>query len=232
MNVFPPSQFFPPAEAADRRGLIGFGGELTPQWLIDAYRHGIFPWPTQDGMLAWWSPDPRAVIEFDQLHVSHRLMRTIRSGRFRATCDRAFAAVMQGCATAQDRSHATWITPEVIAAYQRLHRLGVAHSVEVWHAGELAGGVYGVAFGAMFAAESMFYAERDASKVALVHLVDHLRARGYQLLDIQQLTAHTARLGATTIPRQSFLDRVVAAIDQPVSFGDHLEVPQDENAKC
>ena len=99
MNVFLPSQFFPPAEAADRRGLIGFGGELTPQWLIDAYRHGIFPWPTQDGALAWWSPDPRAVIEFDAFHVSQRLTRTMRSGRFHATCDRAFGAVMEGCAT-------------------------------------------------------------------------------------------------------------------------------------
>jgi len=223
MNVFLPSQFFPPAEAADRRGLIGFGGELTPQWLIDAYRHGIFPWPTQDGALAWWSPDPRAVIEFDALHVSQRLTRTMRSGRFHATCDRAFGAVMEGCATAQDRARATWITPEVLMAYHRLHRLGVAHSLEVWHAGELAGGVYGVAIGAMFAAESMFYAARDASKVALVHLVNHLRARGYQLLDIQQLTPHTARLGATNIPRNIFLGRVAEAVDQPVTFGNCLE---------
>src|SRR6185437_4242019 len=123
MSTFPPSQFFPPAESADYRGLIGLGGELSPQWLIDAYRHGIFPWPTQDGVLAWWSPDPRAIIEFDDLHVSRRLAQTIRGNQFHVTCDRAFSAVMEGCATAQQRAEATWITPDVLVAYDRLHRL-------------------------------------------------------------------------------------------------------------
>jgi len=223
MSSFPPSQFFPPAESADYRGLIGVGGELSTEWLLDAYRHGIFPWPTRDELLAWWSPDPRAVIEFEALHVSHKLARTLRSNRFTTTCDRAFTAVMEGCASAQQRAEATWITPSIIAAYARLHQLGVAHSVEVWHDGELAGGVYGVGLGAMFAAESMFYRQSNASKVALVRLVRHLQARGYQLLDVQQLTPHTARLGAGEISRARFLERLAVALKAGTTFGRQLE---------
>lgn len=218
--------FFPPPEVADRRGLIGVGGLLEPEWLLDAYRHGIFPWPTHDGFLAWWSPDPRAVIELDGLHIPRRLARTCRQGLFHVTCDRSFEAVMHGCATAQDRSQGTWITPEMLAAYVQLHAMGYAHSIETWRGGELAGGIYGVAIGGMFAAESMFYHVRDASKVALVHLVAHLRGRGYTLLDVQQRTAHTARLGARTIRRSTFLRRLAEAIVLPVTFGDRLALTE------
>jgi leucyl/phenylalanyl-tRNA--protein transferase len=223
MTLFAPSRFFPAAETASRQGLLAIGGRLEPEWLLDAYSHGIFPWPFSDGELAWWSPDPRAVIEFDRFHVSRRLARTCRSGRFTVTCDRDFAGVIAGCATAGRRRGRTWLTPPMQAAYQDLHRLGHAHSVEVWHEGGLAGGTYGVAIGGAFAAESMFYRVRDASKVALVHLVRHLTLRGYQLLDIQQWTEHTGSLGATVIPRRLYLKRLAHALELPVTFGAELE---------
>ncbi len=202
--------------------MAGLGGKLTPVWLLDAYRHAIFPWPISDfeGPIAWWSPDPRAVIELDRFHVPRRLLRTCRSGRFQVTHDRCFAEVIRGCATVEDRIGETWLTGPMIEAYMRLAELGHAHSVEVWHHGQLAGGTYGVSIGGMFAAESKFHRVRDASKVALVHLVDHLTVRGYTLFDIQQLTPHTARFGAIEIPRSEYLARLAAALQQPVTFGD------------
>jgi leucyl/phenylalanyl-tRNA---protein transferase len=211
-------RFFPPAEGADASGLVRVGGELSPAWLLDAYEHGIFPWPLTDGLLAWWSPDPRAVIEFDRFHPSQRLLRTCRSGRFAVTYDRDFREVISRCATSQGRKHGTWLTPAMQDAYIGLHELGIAHSVEAWHDGALAGGVYGIALGAMFAAESMFYRVRDASKVALVALIERLGRQGFQLLDIQQLTPHTERLGASVIPRAAFFARLARAVAVPVEF--------------
>jgi leucyl/phenylalanyl-tRNA---protein transferase len=219
----PPSHFFPPAHTAPESGLISIGGRLTPEWLLDAYSHGIFPWPFTDGQLAWWSPDPRAVLELDDFRVSRSLERTCRRGKFHVTCDRDFAGVVEGCATAQDRGWQTWLTAEMRQAYVRLHQLGHAHSIEVWHDGELAGGTYGLALGGLFAAESMFYRVTDASKIALIYLVDHLRARGFTLLDIQQLTGHTERLGAREIPRRVYLGRLAQALDLPIRFGAALE---------
>ena len=203
-SASPPSRFFPPPTSTTPDGLLCIGGRLSPEWLLDAYRHGIFPWPMwEDEPIAWWSPDPRAIIELDGLHVSRRLQRTIRSGKFRVTCDQDFAGVIRGCATAGDRTGNTWLTPAMIAAYCRMHALGHAHSVEVWQADRLVGGTYGIAIGGVFAAESMFHFVRDASKVALAHLVSHLAARGFQLLDVQQWTAHTGSMGATEIsPRR------------------------------
>ncbi|HVX12127.1 MAG TPA: leucyl/phenylalanyl-tRNA--protein transferase [Pirellulales bacterium] len=212
------SRFFPPADAAPPQGLIGLGGELTSEWILDAYRNGIFPWPFDDGDLAWWSPDPRAIIEFDRFHMPRRLERVRRSGRFELRIDCDFTGVIDGCATAGDRKHQTWITPALRDAYVRLHGEGHAHSVEAWYQSELAGGVYGLAVGGLFAAESMFYRVSEASKLALVHLVEHLRARGYRLLDIQQLTPHTSRFGASEIPRREYLRRLSAAVDLPVTF--------------
>jgi leucyl/phenylalanyl-tRNA--protein transferase len=219
------SKFFPPAELAEPEGVVLFGGKLTPEWLLDAYAHGIFPWPIFDGadIMVWWSPDPRAVFELEGFHVSRRLARTCRSGLFQVTCDRAFPGVIEGCATADDRRYNTWLTPQMIAAYLRLFELGHAHSIEVWQDGALVGGTYGVAIGGLFAGESMFHRVRDASKVALVCLVNHLRARGYQLFDIQQKTSHTESLGAIEIPRDQYLSRLAAAIAVPVTFGDHLQ---------
>lgn len=225
MSPLPASNIFPPAESAEADGLLGVGGFLTTEWLLDAYRHGIFPWPFGEGelILGWWSPDPRAIFELDGFRVSRRLRRTLRSGKFQVTCDRDFGGVMRGCATGPDRDGHTWITPGMIAAYERLHRRGFAHSIEAWHDGVLAGGTYGVALGGLFAAESMFFRVRDASKVALACLIAHLRQRGYTLLDIQQLTDHTASLGAREIPRDEFLKRLERAVSQPIRFGEVLE---------
>ena len=220
MPLLPPSRFFSPAEMADEDGLVGFGGELTPEWLLDAYSHGIFPWPIggADSPVAWWSPDPRAVIELDRFHVPRRLGQTVRGGRFEVTFDRDFAGVIRGCATAAGRVGETWITPGMIDAYVRLAELGHAHSVEVWQGGCLAGGTYGVTIAGLFAAESKFFRTRDASKVALVRLVEHLRRHDYVLLDIQQLTPHTARFGAIEIPREEYLTRLAVALTRSVTF--------------
>lgn len=223
MTAPPESEFFPSVEFADPDGLIAVGGKLTTKWLIDAYQHGIFPWPVSDDILAWWTPDPRAIVELDQLHVSRRLARTISSGRYQVSCNRDFPAVIKGCATAQDRRFGTWLTTEMQEAYIRLNELGLAHSIEVWREGELAGGTYGIALGGMFAAESKFYLQRDASKVAIAHLVSHLRQRGFQLLDIQQLTSHMASMGATEITRDEFLRRLSTSMASDVTFGYVLE---------
>jgi leucyl/phenylalanyl-tRNA--protein transferase len=218
-----PPRFFPPPTATTPDGLLCVGGRLSPEWLLDAYCHGIFPWPMwADDPIAWWSPDPRAVIELDGLRLSRRLRRTIRSGKFTVSCDRDFQGVLQGCATAGERANNTWLLPNMIAAYTRMHELGHAHSVEVWQDGELAGGTYGVAIGAVFAAESMFHRVTDASKVAVAALVAHLRERNYDLLDIQQWTPHTGSLGAVQIPRADYLRRLAHAVNQSVTFGESL----------
>jgi leucyl/phenylalanyl-tRNA---protein transferase len=190
---------------------------LEPKTLLDAYRHGIFPWPTLDGMICWWSPDPRALFPLDGVHVSRSLGRTLRSGRFRCTQDTAFPDVVAGCA---DRgSVGTWITPVMARAYTRLHELGHAHSVEVWDAGgALVGGIYGVAVGAAFAGESMFSRATDASKVALVELAARLRVGGFRLFDAQLPTPHLASMGAVTVPRSTFLRLLRVATTVPAAL--------------
>ena len=237
MPILPPSRFFPPAEEAGPEGLVGLSSDLSPERLLDAYRHGIFPWPmgNVDDLVPWWSPDPRAIIPLDAFHVPRRLWRTVHSGRFTATADRCFPEVIRRCAQVRRPQEGTWLTPGMRRAYGRLHELGFAHSVEVWCEGQLAGGVYGVALGGMFAGESMFHAERDASKVALVHLVCHLCRRGYTLFDIQQWTPHTGQFGAVEMDRRRFLRRLATALEQPVSFGEAtvLEEPPDHSiARC
>jgi leucyl/phenylalanyl-tRNA--protein transferase len=201
---------FDPA-AADAQGFVAIGGDLRPATLLRAYRNGVFPWYDESMPICWWSPDPRAILPLDYLHVSRRLARTLRSGRFQSTMDRDFAGVIRGCA--ENRGDGTWLVPEMIAAYQRLHELGRAHSIEVWRGDELAGGLYGVAIGGFFSAESMFHRVTDASKVAIVGLVDRLRAGGFELIDIQFLTAHTARLGGIEIPKTEYLRRLTAALN-------------------
>jgi leucyl/phenylalanyl-tRNA--protein transferase len=224
MPILPPAQFFPPAEQASPEGLLLIGGLLEPAWILDAYSHGIFPWPFDErSPVGWWSPNPRAIIELDGLHVSRRLRRTIRSGKFQVTCDRDFSGVIIGCATSGDRRNATWITSGMISVYTRLFEMGHVHSVETWQDGRLVGGTYGVSIGGIFAAESKFHYVSDASKVALVYLVTHLRSRGYRLLDIQQLTPHTESMGAIEIPRRRYLLRLREALGLPVTFGEQLE---------
>ncbi len=204
-------------ELADDMGLVGMGGDLSPRRLIQAYCNGIFPWYDEGFPVCWWSPDPRAIFELEGLHISRRLARTIRSGRFAITVNRTFAEVMRGCA---ERDEGTWITADMLEAYQELHRRGWAHSVETWCDGRLAGGLYGVAVGGLFAGESMFHRVSDGSKVALAFTVDLLRERGFQLFDIQMLTDHTARLGAVEIPRTEYLTRLRQALTCQTKFSD------------
>ena len=211
-----PTRYFLDPERADADGLVGVGGELSPEMLLEAYRHGIFPWFDEQSPILWWSPDPRAIFELDGMHISRRLARTMRSGKFVATVNHAFGDVIRGCAYRP--SDGVWITEDMIEAYTRLHELGHAHSVEVWHESQLAGGVYGVAIGGLFAGESMFTRVRDASKVALVHLLERLRRRGFQLFDVQLLNDHTERLGAIEISRREYLSRLRKAIACEVKF--------------
>ena len=219
------SRFNDPEQVTNEHGVVNIGGKLTPDWLLDAYTHGIFPWPVtnpknrRESILGWFSPDPRSIFEYEQFYVSRRLERTCKSGRFRITFDTDFAGVIRACAERHEES-GTWITPRLIKAYIRFHRLGYAHSVEAWLGDELAGGVYGTAIGGLFAAESMFFRHRDASKVALVALMKHLQDHDYQLVDIQMKTAHTARLGAVEIPRSEYLRRLQSALQHtPKPFG-------------
>lgn len=211
---------FPPVDRAGPDGVVALGGDLEPGTLLAAYRHGVFPMPTwRRGPLAWWSPDPRAVLPLDRLAVSRSLRAARR--RFQVRVDTAFDDVVAGCADPR-RPHG-WITPEMRAAYGRLHRLGWAHSVEAWTGeGRLAGGLYGVAVGGLFAGESMFHRERDASKVALVGLVGLLRSDGVdgRLLDVQWLTPHLASLGAVAVPRDRYLAllRTALALPAPPAF--------------
>ena len=219
-----PSLFFPSPDDASPEGLVAVGGDLSPERLLDAYRHGIFPWPVEeDEPMLWWSPDPRAILPWENMNVSRRLQRTLRSGKFRVTCDQALPQVIQGCATGPGREGGTWLYDNMQTAYIQLHQLGHVHSVEAWLDDQLVGGPYGVAVGGLFAAESMFYRERDASKIALVHLVRHLQARGFQLLDVQQWTPHTGRLGVVEISRAEYLKRLEEVVDLPVTFGEELE---------
>lgn len=199
-----------PPDLADPDGFVGVGGDLSVPTLVRAYSDGVFPWYNDGDPILWWSPDPRGVIELDGLHVSHRLARTIRSGKFRVTVDTCFRDVMRSCG--ENRPEGTWVTAEMLDAYTALHEAGFAHSVEVWAGDELAGGTYGVAVGGLFAAESMFFRATDASKVALVALVERLRARGFVLLDVQMKTEHSGRMGATTIPRAEYLSRLRDAV--------------------
>jgi len=204
------------AESADESGLVAIGGDLRTERLLQAYRCGVFPWYAEGEPICWWSPDPRAIFELDSLHISRRLGRTLRSGRYHVTINRDFGGVMRGCK--EGREEGTWITPEMIDAYERLHELGHAHSVEVWDKDALVGGLYGVALGGLFAGESMFTRGRDGSKIALVHVLQRLRERGFTLFDIQMRTEHTARLGAVEIPRSQYLGRLRRALKLSPDF--------------
>lgn len=208
---------FPSVDNAlrDPNGLLAAGADLSPGRLLDAYRRGIFPWFGDEDPLLWWSPDPRMVLWVDELHVSKSLRKSIRAGRFRVTADRAFSAVMQGCAEPRADEAGTWITTEMRAAYARLAALGYAHSIEAWQGDSLVGGLYGVAIGRVFFGESMFARTSDASKVAFVTLVQQLQRWEFRLIDCQMPTAHLASLGAREIPRREFLAEVERAVREP-----------------
>jgi leucyl/phenylalanyl-tRNA--protein transferase len=202
---------FPDPRSASPEGIVAIGGDLHPDSVLAAYRQGIFPWPVEKLPLLWFCPPERAVLELAELHVPRSLARARRQARLRFTIDRAFEAVIRGCAeTPRPGQQGTWITPAVIAGYVRLHRLGAAHSVEAWQDERLVGGLYGVDVDGAFAAESMFYRVPNASKLAILHLADHVRERGLDWIDIQTLTPHMVRLGAKAIGREEFLARLQA----------------------
>jgi leucyl/phenylalanyl-tRNA--protein transferase len=207
---------FPDPRRADAEGLVAIGGDMSVARLLLAYSSGIFPWTAEP--VTWWSPDPRAIFELERFQVSRSLGRVLRQGQFEVTLDRAFTQVMEGCAAPAPGRDSTWITPEFLQAYTELHRHGHAHSIECWHRQELVGGLYGVAIGGFFAGESMFHRVDNASKVALAHLIEHLRQRGFGLFDIQMLTPITRQLGGVEIPREEYLRRLNDAMKRAVSF--------------
>lgn len=215
---------FPPGHLAEE-GLLAVGGDLSPERLLAAYSGGIFPWYSEDDPILWWSPDPRMVLFPEEIHIARRLRRTIRQGIFIVTADTCFDRVIEHCAsTPRTGDNGTWILPEMIEAYKRLHRLGHAHSIECWHDDRLVGGLYGVGLGAGFFAESMYSHEDNASKVAVVALALHCQHRGIKFIDCQMYTKHLASLGARTIPRAAFLERVADSVNQPAHCGNwHLD---------
>ncbi|MES2884970.1 MAG: leucyl/phenylalanyl-tRNA--protein transferase [Pseudomonadota bacterium] len=201
-----PDQPFPdPASALpDPNGLLAIGGDLSPTRLLNAYREGIFPWFNPDEPILWWSPDPRCVFLPEQMHISHSLAKRMRQCQYAVSFDRAFGETLEACAGPRRAGRGTWLGPEMRAAYHALHRLGVAHSVEVWQQGLLVGGLYGVALGRMFFGESMFSRETDASKLALVHLAGQVADWGFPMIDCQVASPHLMRLGAVSMARQAF----------------------------
>lgn len=208
---------FPDVELAlrDPDGLLAMGGKLSTDWLLQAYRRGIFPWYAPGQPILWWAPDPRLVLLPEKLHISRSLAKTIRQNKFSVTLDTAFSDVIAACAQARQGQSGTWITPEMQAAYVDLHHEGHAHSAECWYDGKLAGGLYGIAIGNIFFGESMFTELTDASKVAFVALARQLQRWGYGLIDCQVYTGHLASLGASMIARKDFTAILDSGCGQP-----------------
>lgn len=206
LNEWDPPEALPPTRRALREpnGLLAVGGSLSPAWLLHAYRRGIFPWYAEGQPILWWTPDPRAVLLPAEFRCSRSLAKSIRNRGFELRIDGAFDQVVAACAEPRRRDPGTWITPAVHRSYLELHARGVAHSVEAWLGGELVGGLYGVGLGRVFFGESMFARVRDASKVALAHLVRECLARGVELIDCQMVTDHLTSLGSRAIPRAEF----------------------------
>ena len=209
----PPDAFPNPATAlAEPNGLLAAGGDLSPDRLLAAYRRGIFPWYSPGQQILWWSPDPREVLWPAKFHLSHSLRREQARADFEIRTDTSFAAVVARCAAPRARSPGTWITAEMRSAYQRLHQLGHAHSVEVWRAAQLVGGLYGVQVGGVFCGESMFSTEPSTSKLALAHLAGHAAAQGITLIDCQLESRHLRSLGSEALPRSEFLTLLRAGL--------------------
>lgn len=207
--------YFPPVTQALRspNGLLAAGGDLSATRLLEAYRHGIFPWFSEGEPILWWSPDPRMVLFPGEFKLSHSLRKTLRKGDHEVRTDTAFEQVMRACAAPRAGANGTWIHEEMIAAYCELHRLGYAHSIETWMDGQLAGGLYGMALGRMFYGESMFSRRTDASKIALAHLAAQLKRWDFGMIDCQMNTPHLASLGAREIPRKEFIARLQELIN-------------------
>lgn len=200
---------FPELTQANRDGLLAMGGELNPDWLVSAYSQGIFPWFSQGQPILWWSPDPRLVLFPNRIHISRSLKKVIRQKQFSVSCNQNFAEVISNCAmrgATSKHDDGTWITDEMNQAYQELHKLNYAHSIEVWQHGELVGGLYGIALGKVFFGESMFSHKSNASKIALVALCQYLITRGYKIVDCQVTSDHLLSLGAEEISRTKFAE--------------------------
>jgi len=211
---------FPPPEGATPEGIVCMGGNLSPGFLISAYRQGIFPWFSDDEPIVWWSPDPRFVLYPDQLHITQTMAKIIRQRRFELSLDRDFEAVIRACSsTPRKGQDGTWITADMIDAYRELHRLGLAHSAEARIDGELVGGLYGVSLGSIFFGESMFSHVSDASKAVFIPLVQRLGREGFTLIDSQVYTDHLAGLGAVNIPRKTYLAALNEALKAPTRKG-------------
>jgi leucyl/phenylalanyl-tRNA--protein transferase len=220
--------YFPPVETAlrDPNGLLAMGGDLSVERLLDAYRHGIFPWFNPGEPILWWSPDPRMVLVPGEVRVTRSLAKRIRNGGFELRVDTAFADVMRACAEPREGAGGTWISSAMITAYTRLFDAGYAHSVETWHEDKLVGGLYGVAIGRMFYGESMFSREPDASKAALVWLAKQLQRWEFELIDCQMETSHLASLGARPLPRAAFTARLAELVNLPHRPGPwHFDAP-------
>lgn len=201
----------------DPNGLLAFGGDLSVERLRLAYRNGIFPWFSDQEPIMWWSPDPRGVLELDQLHVSKSLKKCIRQKKWRVTINKAFTEVSQACSTVPRSDDGTWITESMLNAYTVLHRAGIAHSVEVWDQDNLIGGLYGVSVGKVFCGESMFHRQTNGSKLAFYYLVEHLRQHNFDFIDCQMQNPHLATLGVTEISRDQYLQRLLAGRDKVAS---------------
>ncbi len=211
---------FPHPAWADEDGLLAVGGDLEPERLLLAYSMGIFPWYDKDSPILWWSPNPRLILFPEKIRISKSLRRTLRKRIFKISFDRAFSEVIRECARIRlEQGGDTWIVPEMIDAYERLHKLGYAHSVEVWREGKLVGGLYGVSLGRAFFGESMFSRQRDSSKVALVILAGVLKEWGFHFIDCQITTEHLKRMGAEEIPRTEFLIMLRKALSFPTLKG-------------
>ena len=211
---------FPAVEHADDHGILAIGGDLSPPRLIKAYQSGIFPWFSDDEPIIWWAPNPRFVLFPENLHISKTMQRLIRSGKFETTLDQDFAAVIKSCRhTPRPGQPGTWITPEMQAAYCDLHAQGYAHSVEVRENGNLVGGLYGVVVGGCFCGESMFSTVSNASKVALIKLVEHLTTRGFMMIDSQVFNDHMESMGAEEIPREQFMQRLQECLASDAHWG-------------
>lgn len=213
---------FPPVEQATPEGLLAIGGDLSSERLLDAYRRGIFPWYSAGQPILWWSPDPRAILYLDQFRISRSLRKRLRKKTFSLSFDRCFRKVVESCAAPRkkDPVGGTWITREMISAYDHLHAMGYAHSVECWHDNRLVGGLYGLAIGRGFFGESMFTVMTDASKVALAGLVGCLSRWGFSFIDCQLSSPHILSLGAIEIPRAEFLRELAVALNAPEQLGD------------
>jgi len=212
---------FPDPRKADSEGIVAIGGDLSVSTLLAAYQQGIFPWYNENQPILWWSPDPRFVLFPDDLRVSKSMRPYFNQAKYKVTYDTAFEQVMRACGQIQrkDQPHGTWITDDMIKGYSDLHDAGYAHSVEVWEGSSLVGGLYGVGVGKVFYGESMFAARPNASKMGFIQLVRTLKKRGYELIDCQQETGHLASLGAASIPRSTFLDKLETLVHHPTDRG-------------